>query len=71
MPFSSKYSKFIEKSMKNSDRKTEGPLEGLEETLFGVRPLCYKSLPAPRKEILENGCDRALPGDQLQSPKDQ
>jgi hypothetical protein len=47
MPFSSKYSKFIEKSMKNSDKKPEGPLKGMEEALFGVRPLCYKSLPVP------------------------
>ena len=70
MPFPSKYSKFIEKSMEKSDEKTEGLLEGMEEALFGAGSLCYKSLPVQRKEILEDGCDRALPGDQLQSPKD-
>lgn len=65
MPFSSKYSQSIEKSMKKSDKKAESPWQEMEETLFGGRPLCYKSLPVQRKEILENGCDHALPGDQL------
>ena len=42
----------------------------MEEALFEAPPLCYKSLPVQRKEILENGGDRTFSGDQLQPPKD-
>jgi hypothetical protein len=71
MPFLPKYSKFMGKSMKKSDKKSKDPWQGMREALFEAPPLCYKCLPVQRKEIMANGRDRALSGDQLQSPKDQ